>query len=383
MKEHEKRRAPRASYISEVVCEGANTRLIARTSDLSESGVFIHSTLCCEAGSILKLKFSVTSTQIETIGEVCYSIPHIGMGVRFLDLKPQYRAAIVRLIETHCGQGRENVKTQGRCIPSGVEPIDTLLGGLERGNLYLTHGDAAGKSLFGIQFLIEGLKRGQRGVLVTPHLREDALRRFARLGCDCLEDIQTGGLVLFRYSHDIAEQVLQLSHLEPFLREIEPILDKSSPERIVFDPVNSLLVGRTQDDVAARANELAVWVKSFGATVVLVASGENCGVLESLTPSLKESFRFDVREICDRVVRFITFEKSSCIPDQAVRVDPSRGISLLRDQQANEAANKKPGLALEKSTSLEACRSSVGGEEVSDIQTVSYTHLTLPTIYSV
>jgi hypothetical protein len=186
-----------------------------------------------------------------------------------------------------------------------------------------------------------------------------------------LEDIQTGGLVLFRYSHDIAEQVLQLSHLEPFLRELEPILDKSSPERIVFDPVNSLLVGRTQDDVAARANELAVWVKSFGATVVLVASGENCGILESLTPSVKESFRFDVREICDRVVRFITFEKSSCVPDQAVRVDPSRGISLLQDQQANEAANKKPGLALEKSTSLEACRSNVGEEEpVSDIQTL-------------
>ena len=44
-------------------------------------------------------------------------------------------------------------------IPCGIEPVDELLGGLERGQLYLVHGEAAGKSLFGIKFLIEGLKR--------------------------------------------------------------------------------------------------------------------------------------------------------------------------------------------------------------------------------
>ena len=354
MKQHEKRGAPRVPYICEVVCDGAGTRLIARTSDLSASGVFIHSKLCCEAGSIVRLKFSVTSTQIETVGEVCYSMPHIGMGVRFLNLKPEYHAAIARLIESQHGQGEcEKVKTQGRrIIPSGVEPVDKLLGGLERGQLYLAHGDASAKSLFGIEFLIAGLMLGRPGALITPHLREDAVLRFAGLGYDCLEDIRSGRLVLFQYSHDIAEQVLQLCHLEPVLRELEPILDKSSPERIVFDPVNNLLGGKKPDDVTARANELAVWVRSFGATVVLVANGESCGVIESLTPSVKESFRFDVRESCDRVVRFIAFEKSSSVPDQAVRVDPSQGISLLEDQQANERPNETLGMPPETLTGL-------------------------------
>lgn len=339
MKENDKRGAPRVPYISEVVCEGAGIRFIARTIDVSASGVFIHSQLCCEAGLILKLKFSVTSTEIETIGEVCYSLPQIGMGVRFLDLKPEYRAVIERLIESQRAHAEnENVQAQGRSIiPSGVEPVDKLLGGLHRGHLYLAHGDASGKSLFGLQFLIEGLKNGQTAALITPYSTENAVRRFARLGYDCLEDLRSGGLVIFKYPNDIAEQVFQLRHLAPLLRELEPILDESSPERVVFDPVNNLLAGEEQDDIAARTSEFAVWIRSFGANVVLVANGENGEVIECLTPSVKESFRFEVRESSDRVVRYIAFEKSPSIPDQSVRVDPSRGISLLEDQPNVEA----------------------------------------------
>ena len=368
MKQHEKRGAPRVPFVSEVVCEGAGTRIIARTSDLSASGVFIHSKLCYEAGSILRLKFSITSTQIETVGEVCYSIPHIGMGIRFLDLKPEYDDAIERLIQSQRDQVEcEKVKTQGRhTIPSGVEAVDKLLGGLERGHLYLAHGDASGKSLFGIEFLIEGLKRGQPGVLITSYSREDAVRRFARLGYDCLEDIRSGALLLFKYSYDIVDQARQLHHLEPLLRELGPTLDESPPERIVFDSVNNLLACAKQDDVSARADELAAWARSFGATVVFVANGESRGVIESLMRSVRESFRFDVKKISDRLVRFIAFEKSG-IPAQVIRVDPSRTISLLEHRRANEPSNEERGVTPETPTGPEAGRSNEKEEEpVSD-----------------
>jgi hypothetical protein len=108
------------------------------------------------------------------------------MGIRFLDLHPEHRAAIEWLIESQQNQGNcEEVQTIRRhLIPSGVEPVDVFLGGLERGHVYLAHGDAAGKSLFGIEFLIEGLKSGQPGALITSQRREDAIRRFARFG-DC------------------------------------------------------------------------------------------------------------------------------------------------------------------------------------------------------
>ena len=335
MKGQEKRSAVRVAYVSEVRCEGGGTRLIARTADISTSGVFVHSKLCCEAGAILTLRFAVASTQIEAVGEVCYSMPLIGMGIRFLDLNPEYRAAIEALVglgESGC----EETAMQARNImPSGVEPVDKVLGGLHRGHLYLTHGDASGKSLFGMEFIVEGLKRGQKAALIIPCPPEDAVRRFARLGYDCLEDIYSNRLIIFKYPDDIGEQILQLRELAPVLRDLESLLAETGPERLVFDPVTKLLTGR-KEELEARATEFAVWVKSFGATVLLIASGDHPEAVENLMPMVKESFRFEVKESRDRVIRQIVFEKSPTIQHQSIRVDPSRGLSLLEAQQPKE-----------------------------------------------
>jgi hypothetical protein len=56
-----------------------------------------------------------------------------------------------------------------------------------------------------------------------------------------------------------------------------------------------------------------------------------------------ESFRFDFREAGDRAARFITFEKSSAIPDQAIEVDPTRGVFLLGRADGAEEANLGQG----------------------------------------
>jgi KaiC/GvpD/RAD55 family RecA-like ATPase len=343
MKELEKRGAPRVPYISDVVFMVGGKRLSARTSDISATGVFIHSKLWCDPRTMMTLSFPVCSTQIETAGQVRYSIPLIGMGVRFVDLKPEHRAAIEKLIESHDDRDCEELKTkQSLIIPSGVEPVDILLGGLERGHSYLAHGDASGKSLFGVEFLIEGLKRNQPGALITPQRREDAIRRFARVGYNCSDDLGSGALVIITYSNDIVEQIRQRLDLEPLLLELGPVLDESSPERIVFDPVDHLMAGAEQQDAAKRTHQLAAWVRSFGATVVLVSNDENPAVIESLTATVRDAFRFEVRESLDRVVRYLVFEKSPFIPDQAVRVDPSRGIALLEDQQPDERLRQVP-----------------------------------------
>lgn len=367
MKEHEKRGATRVTHVSELECESGGARLIARTTDLSTSGVFVHSELCCEPGSILKLKFRVASTQIETSGEVCYSMPQIGMGVRFLDLKPEYRAAIERLVDGR--QDRMECEEQNRkIIPSGVEPVDKLLGGVDRGHIYLVHGDASGKSLFGMQFIIDGLKRGQNSALVTPSSPEDAVRRFARLGYDCLEDLYCGRLLIFKYPGDLAEQVLRLRELAPLLRELESMLSETPPERLVFDPVTNLLAAK-EDELKLRASEFAAWVRSFGATVLLVANGHNGEVVENLMPLVKDSFRFEVRENGGRAIRFMAFEKSPTIADQAVRVDPSRGVLLLEHQHAHELSDEKIEVTYPSATGIEPREMKVEDDEpVSGLQ---------------
>ena len=217
------------------------------------------------------------------------------------------------------------------------------MGGLESGQLYLAHGEAAGKSLFGIKFLIEGLKRNENGALLISYSPEDAVRRFARLGYDCLEDVYSGRLVILEYSDDIIQKIGKLRELTPVLRELEWLLGETRPERLVFDPVTSVLTG-TEGSFASRANEFGEWARSFGATVVLTADESNREVLESFQPLVAESFRFDLRELGDHTGRFIAFEKSLTIPDQAIEVDPSRGVFLL-GSPVDPAAPQAPSIA--------------------------------------
>lgn len=96
---NDRREDKRISYVCEVECHGAGLgRLVTRINDLSMSGAFIDSTTCYASGTVLDLRFRVHDITIETSAEVRYSARKKGMGVRFLDLKPEYAAALESLI---------------------------------------------------------------------------------------------------------------------------------------------------------------------------------------------------------------------------------------------------------------------------------------------
>jgi hypothetical protein len=96
----ERRVAKRISYICEVECDASGvSRIATRINDLSMTGAFIDSMTCFAAGTILNLRFHVKNIRIETTAEVRYSMPQMGMGVHFLDLKPDHKAALESLIE--------------------------------------------------------------------------------------------------------------------------------------------------------------------------------------------------------------------------------------------------------------------------------------------
>ncbi len=96
----ERREAKRISYVCEVECEGAGlNRLVTRINDLSMTGTFIDSTTCYSPGTVLRLRFRIKGILIEASAQVRYTTPQKGMGVRFLDLKPDHVAALESLIE--------------------------------------------------------------------------------------------------------------------------------------------------------------------------------------------------------------------------------------------------------------------------------------------
>ncbi len=96
----DRRATKRISYLCEVECEGAGlSRLATRLNDLSLAGAFIDSLTCYAPGTNLKLRFHIKDVLIETNAEVIYSMPQMGMGVHFLDLKPDHLAVLESLIE--------------------------------------------------------------------------------------------------------------------------------------------------------------------------------------------------------------------------------------------------------------------------------------------
>lgn len=95
----ERREAKRISYICEVECEGEDIRLASRINDLSTTGAFIDSMSSYAPGTILKLRFRVKEMPIEVECEVRYGMPQMGMGVRFLNLKPEHLALLEHLVE--------------------------------------------------------------------------------------------------------------------------------------------------------------------------------------------------------------------------------------------------------------------------------------------
>jgi hypothetical protein len=74
----------------------------------------------------------------------------------------------------------------------------------------------------------------------------------------------------------------------------------------------------------------------FGATVALIANGDNEEVIRNFQALVCESFRFEVKELEERATRFLAFEKSPGIPDQPIEVDPSRGVFLLSRAETSQ-----------------------------------------------
>jgi hypothetical protein len=83
--ESEHRSAPRYPFIAEAeVTEiSSDTKLLAKTSDLSLSGCFLDTMNPSPKGTDVRVRISHESTTFTTIGRVVFVLPNMGMGVVF------------------------------------------------------------------------------------------------------------------------------------------------------------------------------------------------------------------------------------------------------------------------------------------------------------
>ena len=129
-----------------------------------------------------------------------------------------------------------NDADSARC-PSGIEGLDEILGGgLPRKCFYLIQGDpGSGKTTLALQFLLEGLRRGERVFYITLSETKDELLQVARSHGWSLDDIP----------------LLELSAIETLLRP-EAQTTVFHPSEIELNKVTNLLLEQTRHVNPAR-----------------------------------------------------------------------------------------------------------------------------------
>ena len=96
--QQERRSAKRINCKCDIRCENLGVSRIGRIGNLSAEGVFIRTPNPPVTGSVINLSFQVGRVKVETQGTVVHHNPEQGMGVRFLNLDPGFRAAIADVL---------------------------------------------------------------------------------------------------------------------------------------------------------------------------------------------------------------------------------------------------------------------------------------------
>jgi len=96
----ERRRAPRYPFIADaaVIEIWSDTKLVAKTSDLSIGGCFLDMLNPTPQGTEVRVRISHEDTTFTALGRVVFVLPNMGMGVTFTSVEQDQQAILQKWI---------------------------------------------------------------------------------------------------------------------------------------------------------------------------------------------------------------------------------------------------------------------------------------------
>lgn len=134
----------------------------------------------------------------------------------------------------------------GTRLPTGIAGLDDILGGgLTLGRLYLVEGTpGAGKTTLGLQFLMEGKARGERGLYITLSETTEELETVAVSHGWSLDGIE---LFELTSAQNLSSPDREVTLFHPWevelgdtVKLITDQVDRATPTRVVFDSVTEM-----------------------------------------------------------------------------------------------------------------------------------------------
>jgi circadian clock protein KaiC len=131
-------------------------------------------------------------------------------------------------------------------VSSGIAGLDEVLGGgFAQGNMYLVEGDSgAGKTTLGLQFLLEGQRRGERTLWITLSETQRQLRQTASSHGWSLDGVEVCNPIAPQPAQRPDEKYSFFSPADVELDEIREAIvaatERLRPARVVFDPFSDI-----------------------------------------------------------------------------------------------------------------------------------------------
>jgi KaiC/GvpD/RAD55 family RecA-like ATPase len=239
-------------------------------------------------------------------------------------------------------------------VHSGIDQLDELLnGGFPRGRCVLvTGGCGTGKSILGIQFLVEGInKYGENGILITTEESPSAVRAdMKRFKWDLQKLEKDGKLGIIdiaspksRVPYAGKDEITRLLNMNTLLLALTQLQKSTNAKRAVLDSIPGLeLVIEEPAAIRHAIHRLIATLKELGCTTLLISEGRGKGQIS----------RYDVEEFISDGVLFLEqirhggkFERGltvvkmrgtphesktspMVITDKGISIIPARGASL-------------------------------------------------------
>lgn len=203
--------------------------------------------------------------------------------------------------------------------PTGIAGLDEILrGGLPPHQMYLIQGDpGAGKTTLSFQFLLEGVRRGEKALYVTLSASERDLQRVARSHNWDISAIDI--YEQFRTATSAETTVFRPSEVE-LARTVQAILsaiEERQPDRVVIDSLGEI---RLLAESALRYRKQLLTLKDFFRDRQITAL-----VLDDRTASSREA---EVQGLAEGVVRLSVSSPMYGNTRRSIEVVKMRGVGF-------------------------------------------------------
>lgn len=225
-------------------------------------------------------------------------------------------------------------------VPSGIEGLDKIThGGFPQGRpVLVSGGPGCGKTLLGMQFLIEGISAyNEPGVLMSfEETPADLAKNVSSMGID-LDKLQKEGMLKIDYVKIDSSEIEETGEydLEGLFVRLNYAIDIIGAKRVVLDTIEALFGGLNDLGILrSELRRLFQWLKTKGVTALITAEkGKDTFTRQGLEEYISDcvillDFRV-INELATRRLRVVKYRGSTHGTNEYPFLIDNSGISVM------------------------------------------------------